>query len=185
MEFYECSLQRMEQRNLQTGRVRRLRAPPVASSENTSGFHHPTLLQQRRRWNEEEEEEEDEESLGSSVLAASPSYGTSRCMRPKVAAVTAVGVVTGVCVVGGDHLFGETLHRQFVTVVALLGTLFLAAQCLDSARVATGSVHRTYKEFARILLLRCCRQAVRPTELLLQLLLLLRRLLLRFILCMT
>merc|ERR1712008_553736 len=107
MEFYECSLQRMEQRNLQTGRVRRLRAPPVASSENTSGFHHPTLLQQRRRWNEEEEEEEDEESLGSSVLAASPSYGTSRCMRPKVAAVTAVGVVTGVCVVGGDHLFGE------------------------------------------------------------------------------
>merc|ERR1711933_718322 len=81
------------------------------------------------------------------------------------------------------RMFCETLHRQLVTVVAamtaaLLGTLFLAAQCLDSARVATGSVLQTYKEFAHILLLRCCRQAVRLTELLLQLLLLLRRLLL-------
>merc|ERR1711933_644223 len=83
------------------------------------------------------------------------------------------------------RMFCETLHRQLVTVVAamtaaaaLLGTLFLAAQCLDSARVATGSVLQTYKEFAHILLLRCCRQAVRLTERLLQLLLLLRRLLL-------
>lgn len=107
-QFYEYSLQRMEQRNLQTGRVRRLRAPPMASSGNTNGFHHPTLLQQRRRWNEEEgEQEDDEESLGSSVSAASPSYGTSRRMRQKVAAVTAAGAVTGVCVVGGDYLFGE------------------------------------------------------------------------------
>mmetsp|Transcript_118979 Transcript_118979/g.237175 ORF Transcript_118979/g.237175 Transcript_118979/m.237175 type:complete len:228 (-) Transcript_118979:157-840(-) len=104
-QLYECSLYRMEQRNLQTGRVRRLRAPQVATSDTS--FHQPATFEAARRWEEEEEEEdeEEEESLGS----ASPSHGTPRRMRPKVAVVTAAGVVTGasVCVVGGDHLFGD------------------------------------------------------------------------------
>lgn len=106
-QSYECSLQHMEQRNLQTGRVRCLRAPGNLAASSNNGSRQPVLFQPRRFW-EEEEDEDDEESLGSPVSVASPSHGTSCCMRPKVAAVTA-GVVTGasVCVVGGEYLFGD------------------------------------------------------------------------------